>query len=250
MQTGSLRPLSFGEILDGAFVLYRRHFAEMARAALIPLLPIVLGWLWLAWRGVPEPLWILGLGFGAMVPAVFAKAALVRLGAAAYAGPQHAQSSSAWCVGNYLALLATVLVARLFSSIAYLFLIMPGLLLTAHYALIYPAMVIEGHRGSRARARSGALSEGATWQVLGLLLVGLLIVWLPSLPLTEAARLYARAGSRSYYLSQALSMTFQALALPLRMGIITLLYFDRRVRTEALDVQLAAHSLPSLAATA
>jgi hypothetical protein len=37
-----LRPLNFGEILDGTFSLYRRHFATLLLTALIPVLPMAL----------------------------------------------------------------------------------------------------------------------------------------------------------------------------------------------------------------
>jgi hypothetical protein len=39
MQTGSLRPLSFGEILDGAFVLYRRHHRVLLGLGIAGALP-------------------------------------------------------------------------------------------------------------------------------------------------------------------------------------------------------------------
>ena len=34
-----IRPLEFGEVLDGAFALYRRHFVDFFLTALIPLAP-------------------------------------------------------------------------------------------------------------------------------------------------------------------------------------------------------------------
>ncbi|HEU0079725.1 MAG TPA: hypothetical protein VFQ76_18850, partial [Longimicrobiaceae bacterium] len=42
MSVSHLRPLSFGEILDGAFALYRRNFVVFVTTALVPLLPGVL----------------------------------------------------------------------------------------------------------------------------------------------------------------------------------------------------------------
>ena len=36
MALSNLRPLSFGEILDSAFTLYRRNFATFVLTALIP----------------------------------------------------------------------------------------------------------------------------------------------------------------------------------------------------------------------
>lgn len=42
MTQGLLRPLGIGEILDGAFVLYRRHFAVLVGTTLIAFLPVAL----------------------------------------------------------------------------------------------------------------------------------------------------------------------------------------------------------------
>src|SRR3954468_10545817 len=42
MAFSQLRPLSIGEVLDGAFTLYRRQFASMFLTALVPQTPMIL----------------------------------------------------------------------------------------------------------------------------------------------------------------------------------------------------------------
>src|SRR3954471_2821095 len=41
MAFSQLRPLSLGEVLDGAFTLYRRQFSSMFLTALIPQIPMI-----------------------------------------------------------------------------------------------------------------------------------------------------------------------------------------------------------------
>src|SRR3954471_8471820 len=42
MSYSQLRPLSIGELLDGGFTLYRRHFPSLVLISLITALPIIL----------------------------------------------------------------------------------------------------------------------------------------------------------------------------------------------------------------
>ena len=42
MSFSQLRPLSLGEMLDGAFTIYRRQFASLFLTALAPQLPMIL----------------------------------------------------------------------------------------------------------------------------------------------------------------------------------------------------------------
>ena len=45
MSHPQLRPLTFGEILDGTFALYRRNFLDFFLASLVPFVPVVLAWI-------------------------------------------------------------------------------------------------------------------------------------------------------------------------------------------------------------
>ena len=49
---------------------------------------------------------------------------------------------------------------------------------------------------------------------------------------------------------QVLSQLARTLTIPFSLGVTVLLYYDRRVRTEALDVQMMAESLPATPAAA
>ena len=44
MSLSQLRPLAFGEILDGAFALYRRHFSVFVPTSLLAHAPLMLLW--------------------------------------------------------------------------------------------------------------------------------------------------------------------------------------------------------------
>ena len=127
------------------------------------------------------------------------------------------------------------------------------LLAVALLFAVFPAVVVEGKGPVSAIARSIELSRGALGRLVGLMLVSLAIVYLPVLGVavltgtfatlydTEAAA--AAAGTTGFMLQQVLTSGVGALTTPFLLSVIVVQYYDRRVRTEALDVQAAADRL-------
>lgn len=120
------------------------------------------------------------------------------------------------------------------------------------FALV-PAVVVEGKGPSAAVARSIELARGALKRLIGLVFVCLCIVYLPMLggvvltgtfsTLYDPNAAAAAAGSTSMLLQQALTWGSGALTTPFLVAAMVVQYYDRRVRTEALDVQAAADQL-------
>src|SRR5690606_8935337 len=99
MPQSNLRPLTFGEVLDGAFSLYRRYFSIFFMTALLPYIPLVALWMLLALLvpATPEGLGALALlqtltSPYTLIASVLIWAAITLQGAEAYAGglPQKA----------------------------------------------------------------------------------------------------------------------------------------------------------------
>ena len=302
MSTAHLRPLSFGEILDSAFSLYRRHFVALLSAALIPLIPSMLltGVITrsaltaepsdaaAAFGAALIPLMLLGFVVGLVM-----WAALARMVGEAWTGGEvsvgdgYRRGLRAFfpLVGSMLlvyvilmvamfgVLVAGMLVAAMLGAIGMavgnqtvtVLLMIPALLLTiaAFFAAastmfgVLPAIVIEKYGPAAAIMRSVRLSRGAIPRVTGIMMVTFLIIFLPMLfvmAVTGGFAAFTDPGSvpsaGSFWLQQVANSLTSALTTPFMIASMVILYFDRRVRTEAFDVQLAADALEADAVVA
>jgi hypothetical protein len=118
---------------------------------------------------------------------------------------------------------------------------------------VLPAVVIEEKGPVEAIARSLKLAQGAIPRIAGLMAVTLLITYLPILAVMmvtggferfadpSAANLGQQTGS--ILMQQLLTWLVTVLTTPFMLAVIVVLYYDRRVRTEALDVQILTDRL-------
>lgn len=294
MALPALRPLSFGEILDGAFTLYRRNFVMFAVTALLPTAAIMIAFLVLGGGYVAamtsgDPSAMLGAAFGGlMLVGVIATAAVLVMwggltheAAQAYTGQptsvgdgMRAGARSAlpllgsmilagiglvvivFVLGFVSAILIPVF-AAMGSAVAVLGSLLVVLAVMAGYlcfiALLFavvPAIVVERAGPLEALERSVTLARGALGRVIGLMLVTILITYLPILAVMAVTGGFAQMANpealptaSQFITQQVLSMGVGILTTPFMAAVIVLLYFDRRVRTEALDVQMMTDSL-------
>jgi hypothetical protein len=140
------------------------------------------------------------------------------------------------------------------------FVVLLGIVMLAVYALgsavffaVVPAVVVEEKGPAGSISRSIELARGALPRIVGMLLVSFFIVYLPVLgvmvltgtfsTLYDPSAAAAAAGSTAYMLQQFLSWIAGALTTPFLISVIVVQYYDRRVRTEALDVQAMTERL-------
>jgi hypothetical protein len=182
--------------------------------------------------------------------------ALVHAAAVAYEGGQPAVGAS---LGRALKSFLVLAVASVFGfaamALGFMLLIIPGLILFAMWFAMYPAIMVEGKGPFEALGRSRTLSRGARMRVLGVMIVAWLITMLPVIALTA----FAGAGMGVTAAVSAMSMEdgnlwmtamiqiastlASGVTWPFVMIVTTLLYFDRRARTEAPDLESAAAEL-------
>jgi hypothetical protein len=117
-------------------------------------------------------------------------------------------------------------------------------------SLAAPAIVLEGHGVFAGLRRSFTLTKGAFWRVLGItLLAGLLayvtrvLLGLPFSLIGVAVAMLAGQGSESgqmitTFVSHLSGLVTGAITIPFVAAVTGLLYIDRRMRLEALDVVL------------
>lgn len=234
-----LRPLGFGEILDGAFALYRRNFAAFLVMSALPLAPVVACQLLLATGGVDNAgTWrVLGLVGGLLT--VLATGALSRATADAYGGiAVDTRRALATARARYWTQLRAVVVARLVTMAGLVLFIIPGVIAAIRYFAVEQAAVLEDVTPTLARHRSSHLSKGADGRILGMMAVLTVITWLPIVSQVVFAE-WVGSGYLDSGLAGIVELLLQIVVLPLTTAAYTLLYFDRRIRADAMDVQVA-----------
>lgn len=111
-------------------------------------------------------------------------------------------------------------------------------------SLAAPALVLERGTVRQAVRRSGVLVRGSFWRILGILLLARVIMavvgnvlQVPFLFIDGLSGEVSTAGQIGTSVGAGLSLV---VTLPFFGGVAALLYLDRRMRVEGLDVQLAA----------
>jgi len=269
MAFSQLRPLSMGEVLDGAFTLYRRQFASLFLTALLPQLPMI-AFMGVYYTMLASPatgaasspggsiatalLFMVGLagtivGFGCVTFQV----------ARAYTGaPVTTGDALRRGLSRALPLLGAYLVVTILSCFGLIAFVIGALFVWIGAFAITPAVVLERRGPIDAISRSWALIKGAWGEVFLVMFIAYLIAALPggavSVISTAIAAIAAHGDSTKMMAGQAvgqvLSQLTQTITIPFSAGALTLLYYDRRVRTEALDVQMMAESLAAAPAPA
>jgi hypothetical protein len=290
-----LRPMEFGEILDGALSLFRRHFGLFLKLSLAVMwLPIALGVYWrvrflglqaanpeqaaalLQGELVSFSLWALAwaLVYGAGL--LLLTAGSIRIISDSYLGrePQFGEALGfgvgkivpLFLVGLGKSLLliligvlcgvviavtaaagkalgpGVVILGVLAEVVAMIWLVV---YVATGYMVTTPTVVLENLPSSfDSFGRSWELTRGARGRVFGLVFVGTLIAgFLPQLVLSAVGGLVTELLP-----SFVLPWTIVAAALPIVLTpivpcILTLAYYDLRVRREGFDLQLLSEQL-------
>lgn len=234
-----LRPLSVGEILDRAFALYRAHFAPLLATALVIYGPYA-ALQFLAWNAGP------GSGAMAAVPLVWCGCTALILGALttqagrAYMG---VPATTGDAVGAALRRIVQLVVVFVLTGIG-IFLGLFGLVIGAAvvWVLLFaaiPAVSLEGIGPFAALRRSTELAEGDWLRIFLVLLVALIIATLPDIALGIAVgQIGEGMNPMSQAIAQVVSTLLSAITYPFSVAATVVMYYDRRVRAEGLDLQL------------
>ncbi len=132
------------------------------------------------------------------------------------------------------------------------FLVLPfaGIWIGVRWALAIPALLVEGIGPAKALGRSWKLVAGFWWRTFGIILLTIILelaVFLALLPLFGgiAALIPGVSDDVRLTFSSAATTLVDALVGPIFALVLTLLYFDLRVRKEGFDLeQLAQQTSP------
>jgi hypothetical protein len=131
--------------------------------------------------------------------------------------------------------------------LATLALVIPGIWLFVAWSLATPALLIENLRGPRALGRSYRLVKGRWWRTAGVLLVANILVAVVGGVIQGVLVAVALTSSGSVLLAVVVVSLAAALSSlltqPFHAAVITVLYYDLRVRREGYDITLLAEQL-------
>ena len=255
MTAPALRPLSLGEVLDVSFGLYRSLFLPLLLVTLITqTFPLVVSVYIQAAGGPMEHLvlWIV-TAFASLVLSAIATAACTVLISENYLGRSSTAGAALTRAVPFVGRLTSLtLLFSFIIAIGTVLLIVPGVILFVGLILATPAMVLEGiGAATDALGRSWSLTRGFRGKIFGALIAVFVLILLPSVALgtflavsnpTTPEAVLATSSPTSLAI-QALISLLQVLITPLFYCLVTVMYYDLRVRKEAFDLEVLASSL-------
>jgi hypothetical protein len=248
-----LRPLSMGEILDVSFGMYRALFTPLLIVTMATqAVPLVLSvYVQSAGGMLTQPLmYFLSLILSVVLSAL-AQAASTFIISENYMGrritAQEAFQRSVPFIGRLILL---ALLTGFVVGLGFLLLVIPGCILVSGLILGSPALVIENIGSANdAMGRSWALTRGNRLKIFGCLVVTFILVLLPVMALggfaavTANPDLVGAGASPMSVLWLTAASALQVLIYPLVYCVLTVAYYDLRVRKEAFDLEVLAAGL-------
>ncbi len=260
-----LRPLSVGEVLDAAFKIVRQSFGTLAGCVLVVALPLnIVNTLITtstsnhafnldstAGSSVSTGTELAGVLLTttlSLVLTTLAAAACFRAVSGIYLGEHPTVGGSlSFAAGRVLPVIALSFLYFFGLIPAYIALIIPGVWLTVAWSVSFPALLSEGLGPVAALGRSFRLVQGRWWPTFGALLVMYLLVIVISgilgalLGATLIAAVDNEAVAAVFF--TIINTLSSLITLPLMASVLTVVYFDLRVRKEGFDLQLLARGV-------
>jgi Membrane domain of glycerophosphoryl diester phosphodiesterase. len=250
MPAPSLRPRSPTEIVDAAFQLLRAHYSAFVTCSAIAYAPVLLLRL-----VVGDPRRFLGTEPGSLTPDFWwysgvgvlvswltfslMSAVLQVCTSQVYLGQE---MDVADAVRQALPRTPQVLVAAVIRfvlmMIALMLLLFPVLYVVPLLFAVTPLIVLEQRGIWTAMGRSASLSKGRKWHILNTLGLVAIIYYLLVVGFSVVASLFG-----SFVLATVVSAAVTVLVYPVVAIAETLLYYDARIQSEGLDIELMSGAL-------
>jgi hypothetical protein len=266
-----LHPMSFADLLDGAFRLLKANLGTIVLVTAVFFVPLELISAFLArdlfgGRGILEVLndpslaqqsfdsgfstiQLFGTGgtglLGVLITPIVG-GVITRVVSASYLGQQLSAGDALRATGRRVwALLAAAILVHLVELVGLVLCVLPGLAAMAFYICTTPAVMIEELGPIKAMRRSFALVRPRFWPVLGIAVVsGIMAATLSSILGTPFNLLAEAIGLHWGFILLAIGSIIPALvASPFVAIVATLVYFDARIRHEGFDLQMIARGI-------
>jgi hypothetical protein len=261
-----LRPLGVGELLDAAIKVCTAHAGPLLKAVLVVILPVQVVTAVVLASTVTDPdylnitttdpgtddtaafwagqLVIVLLG---MVSYLLATGACFRAIAEGWLGREPSwRESVKFAARRAHSLLWISILYGLSVAVGFVLCLAPGIWLAVAFSVAFPVLFVEDLRGGKALSRSFNLVKGRWWPACGVLLVGFVLASIVASIFTYGVGALALVNDSLAFLillSTLGSLVTALLTTPFQAAIVTVLYFDLRVRKEGFDLQLLADRL-------
>jgi hypothetical protein len=251
MAPPALRPRSPGEIVDAAFQILRGHYAQFVTCSAIAYTPVLLLRLFVI--GDPTRLLegdleaaagnaasMMGLGMlGGWITFSLMSAVLLICASQAYLGePVDAGAA----VRQALPRVPQVLVAAVLRFVAmvlgFLAMIFPVLWVAALLFAVTPVIVLERGGVWAAFRRSASLSKGRKGHILNTLGLVAIIYWVLVVGFSTVAAIFG-----SFVVATVMNALVTVLVYPVVAITEAVLYYDARIQSEGLDIELMTEAL-------
>src|SRR5215207_4891535 len=262
---GDMRPLGIGEILDAGIKLFARHWRPLVLSVVGLILPVQILSALVTASVAPEQFdlttsetgveegeeaeFLIGQGVIAVlsiVSVLLATAVCFKAVADAYLGVEPEwRRSLRFAVRRLGGLFGVAVLGGFLVLLGMIALILPGIWLFVMYSVAVPALLLERIGPVAALRRSFGLVRGRWWPTAGVLLVGYVLIGIVGALVTGVFLLIPSVAADGNALAGALGSVVggtvgSVLTTPYSAAVVTLLYFDLRVRKEGLDLQLIA----------
>ncbi|MEO8622544.1 MAG: hypothetical protein ABI625_15840 [bacterium] len=259
MATSALRPRKASEIVDAAFQILKAHYSQFVMCSALAYLPwLVLELLWigdpekLAGRlanpdGGPGAAWLIGLmaGIGVWLTFALMSAVIMTCASQAYLGET---VDVAGAVRRALPRLPRVMLAAVLRYIllvvGFMCFLVGALYVAARFFALTPTIILEDASLSQAFSRTSVLSDGRKQHILSTLGLVAIIYWVIAAGVSILSAL-----SGNFVLQVVFGAFYTILAYPVIAITECLLYYDARIQSEGLDIELMAQELGAVAPT-
>ena len=246
MGTAALRPRSVSELVDAAFQILRTHYSQFVMCSALAYLPWLI--VELVFLGDPQQwagtAWWIGVlaGMGVWISFALMSATIITCASQAYLGDP---VDVAVAVRRALPRLPRVMVAALLRylalTIGFLFFLVGALWVAARLFALTPLMILEDASLPAAFTRSGVLSAGRKRHILNTLGLAAIIYWVVAMGISLMASL---AGN--FVVQMLAGAVYTILAYPIIAITECLLYYDARIQSEGLDIEMMAAELGTM----
>lgn len=235
-------PMSQGELLDGAFGLYRRHFRQLVGVSALCYGPFHAFNLFAQISGgwIEHPIVLLVALLALALGSLVGLGAIVKIISDGYLGREPAWDTAIrFALRKVWPLMVAGFASGLLTTLALLALIVPGIIVACGYSVVRQVVVLEDlPSATDALGRSWALTKDHRMTAFLIAFVLSLVASVPG----------GIAGAISVFtpftvVGQVLASLGAVLLSPLVPCGMTLYYYDLRVRKEAFDLQVLGQML-------
>ena len=243
MGTSALRPRGVSELVDAAFQILRAHYSQFVMCSALAYLPWLI--IELVFLGDPETwaatTWWIGVlaGMGVWMSFALMSATIITCASQAYLGdPVDVAEAIRRAVPRLPRVMIAALLGYVMLTLGFVCFLVGALWVAARLFALTPLIILEDASLPAAFKRSASLSDGRKRHILNTLGLAAIIYWVVAMGISMMASL---AGN--FVVQVMAGAIYTILAYPIIAITECLLYYDARIQSEGLDIELMAAEL-------